>query len=276
MFTEKIDLYEYFSLTQYKTENSVGILTTYIPEKYICYSNRIRPAMLVIAGGGYGSVSQREKECIALSYVANGFASFTLDYSCAPVRYPSQLLEACMALIYIRENAEKFAIDNNHVAGVGFSAGGHLVGMLATIPDEIEVKEILGERIKNAYLDAVILSYAVITSGEKAHNGSFDNLCGDNLAIRQRLSLENRVTEKSAPAFIWATANDGCVPSENSLYMALAYKKAGVPFELHIFEDGAHGLSLATKETYMVKETVQCWLNLSLNWLKTRGFEIID
>ena len=86
--------------------------------------------------------------------------------------------------------------------------------------------------------------------------------------------MENRVTKNSSPAFIWSTANDMCVPCENSLYMASAYSKEKVPFELHIFENGEHGLSVATEEVNSPNPPVSKWFELSLTWLKNRGFVI--
>lgn len=273
MFCEKIDLYKYFGLKRKGGEE--GYLNVYLPEAPD-YPTRVRPAMLVIAGGGYAFVSPREKECVALAYVSQGFAAFTLEYSIAPVRFPAQLIEGAMALAYIRENAEKYAIKPDKLAAVGFSAGGHLTGMLGTLFDRAEVKAALKEKAALVRPDAIILSYPVITCGDKAHRGSFDNLCGDNQALAGALSLEKCVKADSSPAFIWTTVDDNCVPSENSLSIALAYKAAGVPFELHIFESGVHGLSLATEETGGVNEPVQKWLSLSFTWLKNRGFVLSD
>lgn len=273
MLCEKVDLYKYFGLK--RTGGEEGYLNVYLPEAPD-YPTRVRPAMLVIAGGGYEYVSSREKECIALAYIAKGFAAFTLEYSVAPVRFPAQLIEGAMAIAYIRENAAKFGVKPDNVAAIGFSAGGHLTGMLATCFDRAEVKAALKEKAALVRPDAVILSYPVITGSEKAHRGSFDNLCGDNQALVDALSLEKCVKADSSPAFIWTTVDDNAVPSENSLYMALAYKAAGVPFELHIFESGRHGLSLATEETGYVNKPVQKWLSLSLTWLFNRGFSLND
>ena len=273
MFCEKVDLYNYFGLKRKGGEE--GYLNVYIPEAPD-YPSRVRPAMLVIAGGGYGFVSPREKECIALAYVAQGFAAFTLEYSIAPVCFPVQLIEGAMAVAFIRENAKKFALKPDKIAAIGFSAGGHLAGMLGTVFGRKEIKDALGKKAALVRPDAVILSYPVITGGTKTHGGTFSNLCGDNESLKKELSLENCVTEHSSPAFIWTTMDDGAVPSENSLYMALAYKTAGVPFELHIFERGAHGLSLATEETGAVNKPVQKWLELSVTWLRTHGFVLSD
>ena len=89
-----------------------------------------------------------------------------------------------------------------------------------------------------------------------------------------RFSLDKRVDKNSSPAFIWSTVGDFTVPCENSLLMAQAYKKADVPFELHIFQNGRHGLSLATEEVNSEEIPVQQWVPLCLTWLKVRGFKI--
>lgn len=275
MLCEKIDLYKYFGIE--RKEGAKGYLNTYIPAPYDCYPDRKRPAMLVIAGGGYANVSDREKECIALQFSANGYVAFALEYSVSPVTFPAQLIEGAMAMAYIRENAEKFSIIKDKVAAIGFSAGGHLTGMLANLFDREEVKTALHEKASFVRPDAVVLSYPVISGGELAHEGSFINLFGKNDAkLREEFSLENCVTENSSPAFIWATVDDGAVPSENSLLYATACKIAGVPFELHIFASGVHGLSLANEETGTVNKPVQKWLELCLTWLNNRGFKICD
>ena len=273
MKTERIDLYAYFGIE--RPNGAQGYLDSYIIERSKEFSNnRLRPAMLVIAGGGYGWVSEREKEPIALYYVAQGFDAFALTYSTAPIAFPYQLLEGCMAMAYIRENAEELGVDKEHVCSVGFSAGGHLCAMLATIFDEKEIKEFLGDKVSLCRPDVVVLSYPVITTGEKTHCGTATNISGGDEKLRARLSLENRVTEKSSPAFIWTTVNDASVPCENSLYMAMSYKRNKVPFELHIFENGIHGLSLATEEVNTPNAPVNKWLSLSMTWLKNRGFKI--
>ncbi len=274
MKVEKIDLYAFFKLE--RPENARGYLTTYVLDN--CVENRLRPAMLVLGGGGYAFVSPREQEPVALKYMEKGFNAFVLDYTTAESSkacFPTQLIEGAMAIAYIRLNATELGVDENHVATIGFSAGGHLCGMLATMFDAPEVIDALGDNAKYTRPDAVVLSYAVITSGDMAHKGSFNNLSGNNQSLFERLSLENNVTENSSPAFIWTTGTDGAVPTENSLYMAMSYRAKGVPFELHVFEKGAcHGLSTAEEETGIVDVPIQQWVPLSVTWLKNRGFKI--
>ncbi len=273
MKVERIDLYKHFKVK--KPQNAAGFLNVYILEN--CFEPRNRPAMLVIPGGGYGHVSLREKECVALKYMEKGYNAFTLDYSVksfCDACFPTQLVEGAMAMAYIKKNAKKLGVDKNHVGAIGFSAGGHLCGMLATMFDAPEVISALGDNAKFVRPDAVVLSYPVITSGEKAHKGSFVNLTDDNQELMERLSLENRVTANSSPAFIWATVGDNAVPMENALYMAMAYRKNGVPFEFHVFEKGSHGLSIATQESMYVNVPVQQWVPLSMTWLEDKGFKI--
>jgi acetyl esterase/lipase len=107
-----------------------------------------------------------------------------------------------------------------------------------------------------------------------AHKGSFINISGNNEQLANELSLELKVTKDTPPAFIWSTNNDESVPCENSILMALAYRKAGVPMELHIFEPGPHGLSTCDEEVYTPEPTVRQWIKLSKVWLENRGFTV--
>lgn len=279
MTVKTVDLYEEFGLK--KQEGQEGTLTYWLhgnsPE---ISENRLRPAMLVIAGGGYWSVSDREREPVVTEYFARGFNVFDLKYSVRPFSYPTQHLEACMAMAYIRKHAEELRVIDDKVAAVGFSAGGHLLGTLSILYDAPEVKEVVGDI--NVKPDASVFSYAVITSGYLSHAGSIDAVSGGDEKLKEKLSIEKHIDKNCPPAFIWCTANDGAVPSENSLYLALAYKKAGVPFELHVFENGVHGLStcnIESKSQYTDEyenEAVSKWLPLSFTWLKNRGFLIKD
>jgi len=278
MVIKKVDLYEYFGIE--RVSGAQGYLDLYLHESTEGAPNRVRPAMLVLAGGGYGFVSKREQEPIALRYMVEGFNAFALHYSVFPVTFPAQLIEACMAMCYIRENAKELCIMPDKVCAVGFSAGGHLCASLSNMYNFKEVIDVLGvDRAKLARPDASILSYPVITAKEPTHIGSFLNLTNANENLYERLSVENQVTIDTPPAFIWATFNDGCVPCENSFAYAIAMKKVGVPFEMHIFEDGVHGISLATKEVStegneqaIDRPELNVWVNLSVTWLKNRGF----
>ena len=276
MITDRIDLYRYFGLE--RTSNG-GYLDVLVPPVLTEIKPKLRPAMLVIAGGAYVFVAPRESGTVALQYAANGYATFALQYS-IKVPYPTALLEACMAVIYMRENADMYNVDGNHVAAIGFSAGGHLAASLANLYDEKEIQSVLKDRTKLARIDAVLLSYPVITMGEYTDKQTRKVITGENEELAMRLSLENRVTKNSPPAFIWHTYEDNVVPVENALLYASACRKAGVPFALHVFEHGWHGLSLCSEETNDQTDAdkelsnVGKWFDLSLDWLKSRGFSV--
>ena len=275
MIVEQIDLYAYFNLK--RPANARGYLTVYaLDNNEEIGFNRQRSAILVIPGGGYGYVSYREGESVAIAYLQHGINAFVLNYSIAPhCHYPTQLREAAMSMIFIRENAKKYHVDPETVAAIGFSAGGHLCGCLGTMFNSSVLEDL--RNCDFVRPTAVILSYPVTIYGteETSHLGSFKNVTNNNTEINaEYLSLEKRVTKFASPAFIWHTVNDDVVPVIGSITMAQKYNEYKIPFELHLFEKGQHGLSVATKEVNSVNENVAEWLRLSVNWLKTRGFII--
>lgn len=275
MKVERIDLYAHFH--QARPEGAAGYLTTYLPDGTHLAPGTTRPAMLVIAGGGYEICSEREMEPIALHFTANGYHAFTLQYSLAPLSYPTPLLEACMAMLYIRECAAAEGISADHVGVIGFSAGGHLAGMLSNLYAAPEIRAALGNAADRCRPDATVYAYPVVLSGQYAHKGSLRCISGGDEQLAERLSIDKCITPDSPPAFIWSTVTDGCVPAENSLQLALACKAAGVPFEFHLFENGCHGLSLATEETavasdFLVRPAISVWFDLMLTWLSSHGF----
>lgn len=283
----KVDLYEYFGIVRKNGQS--GNLNAYMHGLSKYYPTRTRPAIIVIAGGGYSGICEREGEPIALAYFAKGYNVFTLEYSCAPNSYPTQLIEGCMAVAYVKDVAKDYFINIDQVAVAGFSAGGHLAAMTATLFDEGCVGQALKDKKILARPDAVILGYPVITSGEFSHEGSIENLTGGERALYEKVSLEKQVKVNSSPAFIWGTVNDDLVPSENSFAYAYACKKNGVPFEFHLYEDGRHGLGLANEQTATpngrvlnstveeyIRPEVSTWFEISVSWLKNRGFKLKD
>jgi len=235
-----------------------------------------KPAVLVCPGGAYLFTSDREAEPIALAYAARGFQAFVLRYSvgkdacgCKPLQ------EASDAIGLMRRHAEAWHLDPDRIASVGFSAGGHLAAWVG----------LCGEHKPNA----MILGYPGLElwkpSDERGTSPLQRSLLGDDYTDEQAnaLNLANHVTKASIPMFCWHTVEDVIIPSQSVLRFALAYADNGVPYELHLFQQGEHGLSLGTYVTAngrkaMTDGAAAKWLDMSVDWL-FRHFgepEIVD
>lgn len=237
-----------------------------------------RKAVLVCPGGGYRFCSNTEAEPIALAYLAAGYNAFVLDYSVTSAatgevgkKFPGQLIEAAMAMKFIKDNAEKFHIDPDYVFVNGYSAGGHLAASLGILYNSKYVTDAIDMPENYARPRGMILAYPVINSGKYQHKGSFANILqdNDNEESRREVSLETRVDANTVPAFIWHTRTDQLVPVENSLLLASALAENGIDFELHIYPDGPHGLSLATSVVGRVNDTAAQWFSESLRWMES-------
>lgn len=237
-------------------------------------ANRLRPAVLVCPGGGYHFTSAREATPIAMEFLAAGIDAFVLHYSCAPdgVSFPTQLLQVLKAVQTIRENAEEWNIDPDKIVVCGFSAGGHLAASSGVFWNAEFLKKygFSGELHKP---NGLILAYPVITSGDQAHRGSFENLLQGQYTeeMLALTSVENQITEHTPPTFLWHTFTDTGVPPQNSLLFASALAAHKVPFELHIYPEGSHGLSLANAlvcgEAGILPK-VQTWMNFAKSWIQ--------
>lgn len=252
MWQKTVDLYKYWDLE--RPAGAAGWLTCYgqhAPEAW--GKKRLRPGVLVIPGGGYGHVSPREGEPVALRFLSRGYNAFVLNYSVAPLRYPTQLREAAMAMAYIRQNAVAEEVEPAMVATVGFSAGGHLAGLLGTLYDDPQVAQ-----FGHVRPDALGLCYPVTVSWGKTHAGSFDNLCAEDGSLRERLSLDRLVRPDMPPVYLWHTADDESVPCRNSLIMAQAAEAAGAVVGMRLYLHGKHGLSLANEQVFPVGQVPLC------------------
>jgi len=233
-----------------------------------------RWAVLILPGGGYQVHGPAEGEPVAIAFMNAGVQAFVLKYSVAPARWPQAFLEACASIAYIRRNADKYGIRPDHIAVCGFSAGGHLAGCTANLWCLDDYLETIDLESIDARPDAAILSYPVISVAASIGGSTFPNLLGPDWAKSTDvfLSLDTSVTRINPPAFLWAAFSDGSVPVENTLKYADAMKKAGVPFEMHIFQDGPHAMALATRECAGDEEHcnahVANWFPLCLEWLQ--------
>ncbi len=254
-------------------------ITTYIKEMYPDYQNKFkRPLVIICPGGGYEHHSPREGEAVALKMLDFGYNAVVLRYSLMPDEFPCALYEAAYTVDYVRKNAEKWDVDADKIIIAGFSAGGHVAASLATMYDQPELKDFLENGLQctpdEVRPNGLMLGYSVLTSGDKAHRKSFERLLGERYdELVSSVSLEKRVSPSTPKTFLWHTFTDGSVPVENSLLFAEALRNAGVPFELHIFPSGNHGLGLGTKETDTKDGThfqpeVYAWTELFKTWVE--------
>ena len=277
MILQTVDLFGYFKAE--RKGETAGTLRCYCHGQLTEMGQILRrPAVLVLPGGGYGSVSEREAEPVAMEYYTAGYDAFVLYYDIAPLCYPAQIREAAMAMMYIRKNADALDILPGKVAAVGFSAGGHLLGCISALWDDAAVIELFGDSCVLVRPDASVYSYPVVSSDPSIyHGGSFRNFCGTRVNADD-YSIDRKIRSECSPAFIWANTPDGSVPVQNSLRLYSAYHAAGVPVELHIFRDGWHGMSVCTEETERVVPVqadalaAREWVGLSKTFLKTLGF----
>jgi len=251
-------------------------LTAYIPDSSPDIRRDRRPALIICPGGGYEFLSDREAEPVALRFAGLGYAAFVLYYHTAPqARWPVPQRELLAAIDHVRTNCVAYHAAPQAIIPMGFSAGGHLAGCAGTMWNRPEIYRPLKKKSPAFRPDGVILCYPVITSGEKAHRGSFENLLGDRYdELAGTVSLERRVTRKTPPMFLWHTADDTTVPLENSLLMAKALEARGVESELRVYPHGSHGQSLADWTVFAPQEmhrlSVSCsiWVEHCDAWLQ--------
>ena len=262
-------------LVEYGTQPYAGLDTYFLDNYEEIDADRKRPVILICPGGGYRMTSDREAEAVAIKYVSMGYQACVLRYSVKPEIFPRALCELAWCVSHLRSHADEYAIDRSSIFVLGFSAGGHLAACLGAFWQEKWLGELLKVDKEEIRPDGIVLCYPVITAKQYGHMESFENLLGknDTEEMRDYLSLEDHVTKKFPPAFIWHTYEDETVPVENSLIMAAALRKAGVSLELHIFPHGPHGLSLAKEETRCadtgggIQKHCQHWPELTDEWI---------
>lgn len=232
------------------------ILTTYCPDNFKEWSlKEKRKCILILPGGGYEFLSDRESEPVALRFVGHNIACFVLKYTIYPeLEYPNPIVEAYAALAFIRKNAEKYHIDIDKISVLGFSAGGHLAATIACYHQNREYADYLGINLDEMKVNGCLLSYPVISS-EFGHEGSITKVTQNRQDLKEKLSIDKHITKDFPKTFIWHTTFDTIVPVKNSLVLAEELEKCKVFFELHIYPMLDHGQSLCDRSVY-TKETI--------------------
>lgn len=241
-------------------------VTAYLTNNDSVEPGRKRPLVLLCPGGGYLLRVPNEGEPIALRLLSYGIQTVIVNYSVKPAVWPTALNELAEAAAFARSHAEEWYADPDKIAVMGFSAGGHEAASLATLWQTLK----WGEQCKP---NALILGYAVLTSGEFRHNNSFLRLLGDRYdELLESVSLEKLVTKDCPPTFLWHTWEDELVPVENSLLFAQALRRNGISCEMHLYAHGRHGSGLANRETWKGEDkrlipANEGWIDLAARWL---------
>ena len=252
-----------------KGEFDIPTLTPYIADA----AKATGAAIVVCPGGGYGGLAGHEGENYALYLNAHGVAGFVLRYRLGShgYRHPCMLQDAARAVRLVRARAKEWGIDPKRVGIIGSSAGGHLASTLVTHFDPGRPDASDPVEKESSRPDLGILCYAVISMGTNTHEGSRANLLGPTPSpeLVQSLSNELQVTPQTPPCFVWHTWEDQAVRVENSLDFANALRRHGVPFDLHIYQKGRHGIGLGDHSPFA---NIHPWARDLVFWLKEQGF----
>ena len=278
MITQRFYLKEYFP--ELGQNGCNAYVDCYIPSAFEnagdSLKNKKYPCMVICPGGGYHFTSDREAESVAFQFVAEGYRAVVVRYSYEPHCFPQQLREVAGAMELIYKYADNWNIDVLRTAIIGFSAGGHLAAQYSNRYDCPEVREIFAE---SKPVQAAILSYPVITDDPNyKHAKSIKNYLGYEPQGRNEkdCACECIVSEKTPPTFLWHTVEDKTVPVQNSLLYAKALSDHKVPFEMHIYPFGEHGLSTVDGVVYAEEKTpdvarARKWVDDVKTWLKMMG-----
>lgn len=295
-------------LKLYENREDVTLTTYILQDSPELLAGKERPAIIICPGGGYFNCSDREAEPVAIRFAGMGYHAFVLRYSTycegsgkfpdimngievnENSQYPNAMREIGKAMLIIREHAKEWLVDTNRIAVCGFSAGAHNAAMYATNWHEDVISEYYHEEKEKFRPAAAIFGYtlsdyvymrdvmerytpmdrAFFTASVKAYLGKED----PDEEMLDKVSPARHVTEYTPPVFLWATAEDTLVPVQHSIRMAHALADQKIPFELHIFEEGPHGLALGTQASaesasQMYPDAAK-WSDLAGCWLEKR------
>jgi acetyl esterase/lipase len=232
-------------------------LDVYLPEP----GSATGGAMLILPGGAYTFLSPKSGEQYGRWLAGNGIAGLVVNFRLGSdgYRYPAVVADACEALALVRRRACEWDVDPGRVGVIGTSAGGHLASLLLTgvAAEAGEDRPAVG-----------VLCYSVISLHDPlGHEETRRNFLGDeadDLELRERFSGDRRVDDDTPPCFVWHTLTDEEVHPENSRRFVDALAEHGVPYELHLYEQGPHALGLAPG-------TDLHWPDDCIRWLRSHG-----
>lgn len=284
-------------------------LTTYLLDPFTTSDDtRTRPAIIICPGGSYMYCSDREAEPVAMAFNSMGFNAFVLRYSVYgqgkttdqilaegqfPVKedvvFPHALHETAKTFEIIHKHASEWQVNTDQIGLIGFSAGGHNTGMYGNLWSQPVIQDatsLTGDQLKPAFnISSYALTDIAYYFGKNVQNPD-PNVQAYATAISLacfgkpqptteevvKYSIPSTVNADTPPTFIWATREDQVVNVRDSISFALALEENEIPFEMHIFQKGPHGLSVANESSALypvqINKTAAQWLPLAENWLK--------
>lgn len=271
---------------------SNATLTAYIQDASLNHQKRTeRPAVIICPGGAFLGISEKEAEPVALKFLSAGYQVFVLRYSigAGAARFPAPFIDAAKAVKLVRENAARWGINQNQIALCGFSTGGYVAAVFAASWQEDYLAKALGSDNKMFQPNALLLGYPLLDMYQfKVRNmekspemqplmemvfGAAYGTSDPNNQLIDEWSCINRITPKMPPTFLWMTAEDTLVDIEEGFDFIKALKHNKGSYEFHVFQKGAHGLSLGDQTVGYSEVDMRGlgnahkWVDLALNWL---------
>lgn len=265
------------------SENKETHLVTYIHDKSTRRNYQIspRPAIIVVPGGAFSMISDKETEPVALTFMKEGFHTFVLNYTVGDeCQFPQILEEVSQAILIVRQHASEWDVDPNAIVLMGFSAGACVSAISATQwnnPDIALKLEVSSEELKP---NAAVIGYGAWDNTNTIQkNPQFYNPEAANIArnCTPELDVINYVGQHVPPLFIWHNLYDQYVPAINPILIASKMLEYQLPFELHLFQGGEHGMSVCNdlssynekgKQLLADNPNVAYWVPMCVNWLK--------
>lgn len=257
-------------------DGRVSLVTYILPAEINGNAVAKRPAIIILPGGAFTWLSETEAEPVALTFLKEGFNTFVLNYSVGDYsEFPNPLDDVSKAIWEVRSNASEWNIDANSIFLMGFSAGAGVAAMSATQWNTSGLAERLGIPEEGIKPNAAVIGY-----GASLLSTIFDNQ-DDDIYVPEpgkitadrtpEMDVVNYVSPDTAPMFFWHNRYDIYVPVINPLLMAEAMSKHKLPFELHIFQQGEHGMSVDNNLSHPSEThntNVGQWIPLVVNWLR--------
>lgn len=269
MDVQKYDLWEQIP----GTTNTKPYIMHYIPKDKATSS-----AILVVPGSAYKYTPSRalqEGDRVARYFCEKGINVFVLEYRVAPDVYPLPLLDGRRAMRYIRYYSDKFGIDKNKIAALGYSAGGHLTASLTSYVEKLDFEDIDDVDKESFVPNLQVLCYPVIGVNLQSYyvnDVSAKSLLSNRYEeLKDILSLEHNKVENIPSTFIWHNFDDSDVDVVNSLRYAENLRNKGTSVEMHIFPDGDHGIGLTIEDRKDYNHN-RIWIDLLTRWFKYNEF----